>query len=467
MICILNTMISLLKTAQSEVYFFCKRMSHNSFIMVNLSAGLLAIAYLFSPVCHWLCFFFLIPLFYSNEIKENGKNKEIGLCSFAMGFLWGLIFFSLHWGALVPIFATRSHAPHALIAFFFLLLYGALHAGVWFWCARFILFPVATCIYFLWMRYAVFWIFGIGGYPFAWPLLPLAEDARWLFAMPYLREEGLLVATLFAQYFFVKGLVQQCMKYVALSCACMIPFLIGWLMPCSVQKPPPVLSHVTYAPVIPCSTPYALDRAQEINDAMVHARQKKPHASIILMPESTYPWALNSDEDMVQLWADNALVDGVTLIIGAYYHDHAKNAKYNGLYAITRDGIQHFYGKRRLVPFIEYMSWPWQISHWCCALFLDGRAGFCAGAEISAVCLGDGVMWELLVCSDLFLGSYKFECDKPLLCIVNDSWFEVRPLSTLMFLFAKSAAMLAGQDMIYVSYLQGAWIGRDGRAFSL
>lgn len=451
---------------QTGLHLFLQSVSHNSLIMVNISALSLAAASLLPSLCGWLSLCFLIPVFYMNKINI-GKRKDSVATAFRAGFLWGIIFFSFHWYGLAHIFVTRGHAPCALLAFIFLIIYCAAHAGCWFLLAEYVPSVLAAFIYFVWMRSAVFWIFSCGGYPFAWPLLPLAHDARWLAMLPYFREEGLLLSSFLAQYFCVAALIDRRSFFLFLSCVCMVPFVWGWVMPKTAREIPAYAAQVCCANIAPCITPYALDRAQEINDALVQAQHKNPSARYVLMPESVYPWALNNDADIVQLWADNALAHGTTLIIGAYYDDHAHGCKQNGLYVITSDGIQQFYAKRVLVPFIEYMPWPWRCFPWCRALFLNGSKGFVPGCDSSLICLGNDFFCIPLVCSDLFLGSIESNQHAPLLCLANDSWFQEPSLQIRMFLFATSQAILAGRDMVYVSYTQGSWIGGSGRVLAL
>src|SRR3990167_1795755 len=95
----------------------------------------------------FLIFIFLLPLNYL--VLKNIK------LTFFMGFIWGLIFYSLHFFSIFKIFAKVSHnfwyLPPIILIFYF-----SFWSGVWFFfCRNSALFYVSTLLYFVFVNYFI------------------------------------------------------------------------------------------------------------------------------------------------------------------------------------------------------------------------------------------------------------------------------------------------------------------------
>ena len=79
-------------------------------------------------------------------------------------------------------------------------------------------------------------------------------------------------------------------------------------------------------------------------------------AELVVWPETTFPYALNTDPSSMRFISNLAKNVGVPLIVGALYEDE-EGLYSNVLYFIEPDGSirEETYSKRHLVPFGEYV----------------------------------------------------------------------------------------------------------------
>ncbi|HEY8932726.1 MAG TPA: apolipoprotein N-acyltransferase [Rariglobus sp.] len=99
---------------------------------------------------------------------------------------------------------------------------------------------------------------------------------------------------------------------------------------------------------------------QVLENLTLSAAATKP--DVILWPEATTPWAVKGDANM-QAWVEHvATRAGVPLVLGSIARqpsaaDPAEEDWLNGVFAVDpKTGVQpHFYAKRKLVPFGEFV----------------------------------------------------------------------------------------------------------------
>jgi len=122
---------------------------HKKWLLLLLSAWLLNAAFFNPHYCSWCVFLFLIPIFYLAIINPS-------ILSFKEGFYWGALFFSFHFYAFGQLIIERAEGRYKLGALLFLIMYCALHAGLWFWSAswlskNFSKYALKFCIFFFWV----------------------------------------------------------------------------------------------------------------------------------------------------------------------------------------------------------------------------------------------------------------------------------------------------------------------------
>lgn len=439
--------------------------------LLAISALGYATAFLWPSVCCWLVFIFLIPIFYGGQRQ---------LLSFWSGLWWGTIFFSVHFYGLIMVLWERAEGDFRLLAGLGLIIYCAFYAGIWFYLASKIagkfdsifyktgVWALTTLGYFWWIAHGSFWIFGSWlGYPFSSVLIPLAHYPLSLSLLPVTGEQFLLCMIILCQAFL--ACTASNMHWFSGSWPVfLMPFLIGFMSNQSLQAPH-WLEHVCYA-APPRMWDSQQEQAEAINLNMTLALHKKPMGKIVVMPESTCLFPLNTRQEIIELWAKNALENNITLFIGAPRAD--KQRLYNSIYLLGRSRITKNYDKNTYVPFSEYTPYPWNKFNYFKSLFLGGKKDF-SQKETSCVAFKVTPTLTLLpqICSDLFLGpgpKTNLHPGSPILFIVNDAWFSTGYYRNLMFLFTVVKAISLQRDIIYVGHTKAAWISKkNGQSISL
>lgn len=437
------------------------------------SAALFNCSLFFPAYCFWFVFLFLVPLFYA--VFYNPP-----IFSFKEGFLWGVIFFSLHWYNLLTIILERAEGSFRLMAWFALIIYAAFYSGLWFWIARyftivtknravcFFLWVAVSFGYFYFIKQLLFWLFGIlSGYPLIWPLVPLAYYPGLLSLCFLFKEEGLLFFLICFSALCARGLCKKQYGNFLAAALCLMPFLAGLYFQKNVSTIPCSLSSVGYArpPLKSCLHP--LDAAQEIVRALEQCLKTKPEAQIIFMPESTYQFPLNECTDMIDLWSDNVLPEDVCLCLGS--HKKEKGFLYNCFYAIKDRRIIYHYVKKKCVPFVEYLSPYWSTISFTKTLFLGKKDGFFPGngnqPDQNALFFNNIYLMPS-ICSEFFLNGSLRKQEAITLCIANDSWFNSY-MRRLFCLYAQYRAQCEKQPLFYISHYYGLLIKSDGKMISL
>jgi len=440
----------------------------NLTIALASSSLLLSAAFFCPTYFFWFVFIFLIPVFYL-------AFTHVETLTFTTGFWWGLLFFGAHFYGLMVLLHEKAQGQLRLLAGLVLILYCALHAGLWFCItARFIKMVensivwksccllLCTQLYFYWLEFGIFWIFGhVNGYCFASPLLTLAHYPKLLMALPILGTQGLFACLCVMQLLLALAIIKKSYNYVATSLIFLIPFLFGVVKNNNVEIPSYV-SKLGYVSPPPKEVDTLFDRAEEINTSIMKKIRSNPKTTTILMPESSMYGSLNQHQEILDLWATNALADNnITLIVGSFRTDNQENV-FVTLYKLRGSRIINHYDKSFLFPFTEYLPDTYKRFKWIRNLFLKENNDFSTKElspvffEIEADCFV-----QPYLCSDLYYSHHhikKNNENKPILFAVNDSWFSTSYMKRLMFLFAVFKAIEFGQDVMYVGHSFGAWI---------
>lgn len=444
-------------------------------ILLFISSLLLNCALIFPAYASWLIFIFLVPFFYIVLTRP-------GVVSFGYGFFWGVAFFIVHLSGFFLLFYTQANSKWSVLVPLFVSLYFALYSGILFMGVQytlrfirhtitslFVVWAIWTYLYFAWIRYGSLWVLGkFIGYPFCYPLLPLAR-CKFVVCFLSFSSKGfvlmcviifsLCIALFFA--FFKK-------RYLVYSALCLFPFLYSFYFLCDSVASNKSIEHIGYiSPIEMQKYTYPLDVAQEVLDQMITLIDQNPDVNVVVMPESSCNFCLNEHQYVIDLWYKNILDNRVNLLIGAPYKDGAKI--YNSLYWIKGGVIQKVYHKTNLMAFTEYVSPFWQRIPYMKNLFLDEESFFSHGKScLITFNICKDITVKPLICSDFFIGkrssgkSLKKQDFSAVLIVVNDQAFPVVYLRNLMFLSACLEAINRRKDILYVGYYFAAWVGKDG-----
>jgi apolipoprotein N-acyltransferase len=435
------------------------------------SATMLAAAFWWPAAFFWCVFLFLIPIFYHAFTQPQSLT-------YADGFVWGLLFWSLHWYALFLLVIERGQGSLRVGCVFLLTMYCAFFSGGWFWIAQkgttywrraplwvASVWIFSTFLYFSWMRHGLLLPFGLDGYCFANPLLPLVWHCWLVSWVAAISSDGLLCILLCLQAALAFVIVHKNMKALIVVIIFAIPFFGIWVSEQSAV--PEIAQHIGY--VRPPDEEHPMDQGQAINEALEIVLRKNRSVKIIVMPESSFPLPLNQCNAIVDLWQSNALSAGDCLVIGC--HRNTSEGSYNCCYCIGNTLVTHLYDKKKLMPFTEYIPTPWNKLSLFATLFIRHKTHKILRGNTSAQpqSIYANVAVEIRICSELFfdVSTLKGSQQIPIICLVNDSWFSAGYMRTLMLLFAKMAAIEYQRHLVYVSHYVGVWLTPDGNEFFL
>jgi len=448
------------------------------YTLITVSALSFAFSLFFPAKLSFLAFLFLIPVFYLFFHKKT--NFFYG---FLYGFIWGIIFFSLHFCGYILLFYKEAHGLFRIFIPIILALYCALYSGLWFFLsqksvlifknnllAKYISLILWAHLYFSWVRYGIFWIFGeFVGYPFAHPLLPLAYSAKSLYFMCYFGKSLFLIFFITFALFISLFFIYFKKRYIIAALFFISPFLLSKLYAPNISKSFCNLGTIGYiSPISSQKCNHPLDCAQEIYYEMVKLLDKNPEIKIIVMPESSYNFCLNTHTDIIDLWYKNILGEDITLIIGAPYKEGKKI--YNALYYMAGGKIKKIYKKTRLMAFAEYVPDIYKNIIFLKNLFCDTNNLLSPNNSNLA---GEDVTFDIVkdiaatprICSDFFMCKRK-EAQKLtqkdfLLLAVNDQIFPAKYLRDLLFLYAKLEGISRQIDILYVGYYFAAFLPKE------
>lgn len=442
---------------------------------VILSALLYIGAFMYPKQCHWLVFFFLMPLYGAGA---TDKKHALGK-SFLHGLLWGALVFAAHLYAVLCMFLQQTTFSAAVLVWMMLVVYCALFAGLWFMTASFFsprqgalgailaVWVVTTSCFFEVVRHLIFIIFLLPcGYRVAYPLVPLAQWPEWLFCLQYIPPWMLLVCIAISSAACVISILTGDYRFLLLCSISLSPCLVGWW--CGV----PQASFGHHASCVHIQAPsYAelhsgdsLTVAQSLHHGMSAALQQFPQARCLLFAESVYPFSLENDHEVQQIWQQNALSlsDEVRVILGAYRSvSHNKMLlSMNSVFVCDARRIIHIYDKQTYVPFLEVIPWPWNRSRFCRNFLLKNKPEcYVSSASAEPFQLLSGLRVEVYVCSDLFCNEPRMQEEKlPILWLVHDAWSPAAYYKRLMLLYAQFFSMTHKRSILYSSHYYGIWI---------
>ncbi len=190
---------------------------------------------------------------------------------------------------------------------------------------------------------------------------------------------------------------------------------------------------------------------------------ERPGITHIILPESSYPFPLHEHAPaLALLWVDT----GATIIIGAQRVEQGRLL--NTLFIVSQQCISDYYDKKLLMPFTEFLYYPWRACTGAKNLFLKESMEFYPQEAKSFIFkLGDTCSMQPLLCSELFLSGNPPLRATTLLCGINDSWFSMAIQRRWMFLYARYKAIEWSTDMLYIGHYHGAWISKQGHIIPL
>jgi len=455
-------------------------MTKSNWFLLIISAVLYALPFMVSQQLWWLVFVFPIPLFYVGLT---------GQLSFKYGYLWGIIFFSLHLSGVLfsIILIAKGSYFYRLIPPLFIVLYESLFAATIFWLAnkttmflhlesklfyKLLIWVAALWLFIHWVDWYCLWIFDkCEGCFFMHPLLPLAVHPQLLRLLPIIGKGFLSVLLLMVSACATIALKTRKQNTIISTIVFILPWLISWFLPVTKSEPPTWVAKIA---VLSMMFPNSVNRVGAINtagDRFKNILQQYPHIELIVMPESSFYCNNLTMPALTTLWDARHLGRPIDIVIGAFRWKKGKY--YNSLHWIRNGIIQACFDKRHAMILIERMpSW---FGFW----FIHDLY-FKIDPEISPaqdkrpqLLIMKETAFVPYICSELFFNEHPDDVypDIPILAICNDIWFHplyhLSYVQTLMYLTAKFKAIQWQRSVVYVAFSQAVFLDKYGNEVSL
>lgn len=460
---------------------------------VIVSAILYALAFVY-PVFGFVLIIAALSLLFYGALDQQYTLID--------GLLWGSAVYVVHALPLSTYLHTYSRTSIALVGWILFGLYTASYAGVWFFLTSFIcsaidnkyilfykliVWMLTTFLYIQVMTTCFLWIFDIcEGYCCLHPLVPLMETKALRSLVYYLGihiTTFIIIITACVLVFFWASNYKKLLLLMA-------AFLLSvyWYADQSYTSTakPSWLSQVAYASV-PFDTSLKTN-AHEIGLQVLTVLQKTrdafPDATLLLMPESTFPYCLQEYDAIMRMWRAWVLNSpeyrqAAGLMLGAHRNSSCNSRVYNTCYYCTSDGVlEHYdkihglffaerlpeYFKKSLSFFNFYQSKNYNIlknklKKNSCS---DKNKYFEQAFDSGTVFKWNDQIIVPFICSEFFFGSVKQVESDTILCLVNDAWFGYRYMRNILFLNAVLRACDEHKTILYVSHARGTWIDQYG-----
>ncbi len=391
--------------------------------------------------------------------------------TFKMGCVWGIQFYSCILSDFYLIIWYRGFGIGRWYALSFIILYTALISGTWFFLLESskalskalystLLAIAVTFGYWLFMEHYFFWIIGErAGIPIINPVIPLSMRELWRLILLLLGKNGALlcVILLSALCFLMNKHMKGRYSYPLLSFFLMVSLFFSRNRKTEL---PDITQKVGCVSAMSSINP-AADQAEKIMQLLITLKNNHPLVQTIIMPESMFPYPLNTMGRYAGMWDVEGVCD---IIIGS----HRKEGKhiYNTLYYIKKGEIYHYYDKQQPLFFTERVPNLFLTNEWARELFFKESGPFTA-ASSDKVTFDDTIGSNPLICSELFFKKERLPSDTISVCIINDSWFYGSWIARLMYLYGIIEAIQGKSKLLYCSYQYNSYIDPQGYEYLL
>lgn len=321
---------------------------------------------------------------------------------------------------------------------------------------------MSSWAYFLVIDAAMLFPFDIvEGYELAHPLLPLIVFHKALFLLPYIKKSGLLAFLVCQQIALSFLLFKQNHRFLmtVIFVTCLAFWMVGYILPQKKSAAPNWLEKTICLRLDPFEKKSIWKWAHCMREEL--AKPNRDQKMLVIMPESTCPFALNEHQEVIAFLHEYSLKEYRNeLILGGQRRDH--ESVYNCLYHISSGEIHSMYDKRHGMFFVE------RIPRFCDIpalrkIFLSGNEPFCQSSAECKEITSSLITYQPVLCSELFFSRVEtVDTNAMLLVLVNDAWFPVRYQQDLMASAARFNAILWQKDILYVSYSNAALYSKEG-----
>jgi len=388
--------------------------------------------------------------------------------TFFNGFLWGVIFFTIH--GLGPVIYTYQQAA-GWMRFVLPVLYVcllSLYSGFWFFLMQYLKGYKPLTRMLGWSSLAVihFWcintlalwpLLGLHGQVLAFPLAPLTSILSILSLMFVLTKWGLLFLILLLQVSAIEGWYQK--RLLVITAVCVL--ILGWSVITSKKGTLPEwfkTVSLVKGRIKERKNPYKA--ANKLTVEMQKLILEKPETKVIITPEGYFPFFLKKGR-FTKMWQENVLGLDKILILGA--HQKKDGKAYNTLFMLDERRIIQTYEKTTLIPFFE--SSLYNKKNKGNTFYKEAKLSFSPSNKTNTPINLYGKNFFLpVICIELFwLSRSEHKC-MPLICIAND--FFLKSASQILLFSAQVIAITEKRPIIYAANYQSYFIDEKGYLYT-
>lgn len=350
-----------------------------------------------------------------------------------LGYLWGIIFFSIHcfWLALLLYHYTSFFTAIVLYGFvanyftlfavllFVLCFFGGKALAERFFIRASLIIFLSIGVLYIFQRYCWLLVGRCEGYPFISPLIPFSRIPGSLYIIS-------IIAQLWTPH------------QVKVNCD------LSNLRAITAYT---VSRHIT-SPIKTCQSLF--------HDLTSIPKGKK----VIVAPESCCSFPLNQYPKLLKL-LQGGLKGGQVMLIGGYYTK--KKRWYQAIYQLTENSIYLAYKKKHTVFLVEQMPTVLRNFQWLRSLFLNKKYEFTPAVDFQEKLIRISPNWQcsLTLCSELFFcrtikdflrySKNSFRLGTVHILLMNDSWF-CAYFTEIMLTVAQLTAALTRNVVMYVGH---------------
>lgn len=450
-----------------------KLFSDKKYIYLIISSCLYSVAFIYAQL-FWTIFLFLPLIFYI------AQNKEL---TFLEGFLWGFTSFGLQEAGIfysVSQMAINNSYTIYLLSFF-IILYQALFSGLWFWFTnklikiskfKSLVLIFTTWLYFLFLDRYILFISGFAeGYPFANPLLVVANCRQLLYFLPFITTTFLLLIFIITASLLVDKTLFGQYKYIYFLIAILF-WGYGFLQEqfCyTAQDSSNFIATIGYLPYSFYNKKNQFKSVQEMQEKIIISLKEDNNKQLFIAPESAlFLCDLSHNIDFLGILTEEKLGKKVHLICGAIRE--TENLFYNTAYWLYNGQLVQWHDKMHALLLTETLPQWAQFKY-----LVDGYFGerplisrSVKKRKIFKLKLGNqDFNFIPFICSEIFFLYQKPNLDNQknivILSLSNDSWIESKYLDNLMLLMHIFRAIEWNLPIIYCAYKQAVFISKSGK----
>lgn len=406
--------------------------------------------FLLPDYCCMLIFFF--PLFLFILLSHHNPSYQSLL-------YWSLAITSIHLLALCDALIKMASGPLLLriLPPCILIAYVTCYPTIWLcimytllkWyrhtlIKQLVLWTVGLWGYLLIIDQLLFWIFGRNeGFLFMHPLLPLSIWPSWITFIKYV-PNTLALAWFCITSSLITVIFLQCNRKTMLILLCgLMPWLAGFI-PVH-HSIPSWLTTVGHIPLLLPPTIAIEMGTMLLNEELRLLHKKHPLVTTVILPESSWNGTALSSIANLPSYAPIT-----NLIIGSFGEQHSHY--FNRLYCFIDGILWYHYDKRHSVPLTERkISAFYDLNN---TLFFQKTPPVIPATipKLPWILPTIGSMVPY-ICSELFCNTNPDDpYNDPILCLVNDWWFQMPHFQKLMALAARLQALRWNRPILYISY---------------